>query len=29
VGKKQLESEAANWQRLSSAISQVIGLEEA
>src|SRR6204780_2006698 len=29
VGRKQLESEAANWQRLSSAISQIIRLEEA
>lgn len=29
AGKKQLESEAANWQRLSSAISQVVELAEA
>ena len=29
AGKKQLESEAANWQRLSSAISRVIRLSEA
>jgi len=29
MGKKQLESEAANWQRLSSAISQIVRLEEA
>ena len=29
LGRKQLESEAANWQRLSSAISQVIQLSEA
>ena len=28
LGKKQLESEAANWQRLSSAISQVVQLSE-
>ena len=27
-GKKQLESEAANWQRLSSAISHIIQLSE-
>ena len=29
LGKKQLDTEAANWQRLSSAISQVVGLAEA
>jgi transcriptional regulator len=29
LGKKQLESETANWQRLSSAISQVVQLSEA
>jgi transcriptional regulator len=29
LGKRQLESEAANWQRLSSAISHVVRLEEA
>ncbi len=29
LGRKQLESEAANWQRLSSAISHVIQLSEA
>jgi PadR family transcriptional regulator, regulatory protein PadR len=28
LGGKQLESEAANWQRLSSAISRVIQLSE-
>jgi len=28
LGRKQLESEAANWQRLSSAISRVIQLSE-
>ena len=28
LGKKQLESEAANWQRLSSAISHVVQLSE-
>ena len=28
LGKKQLESEAANWQRLSTAISQIIQLSE-
>lgn len=28
-GKKQLEAEAANWHRLSSAISQVVRLSEA
>jgi len=29
LGRKQLESEASNWQRLSSAISHVIQLSEA
>jgi transcriptional regulator len=29
LGKKQLESEKANWRRLSAAISQVIKLSEA
>src|SRR3989454_8221069 len=29
LGRRQLESEAANWQRLSSAISHVIKLSEA
>jgi PadR family transcriptional regulator PadR len=29
LGKKQLASEAANWQRLSSAISQIVQLSEA
>ena len=29
LGRRQLESEAANWQRLSSAISQVIQISEA
>ena len=29
LGRKHLESEAANWQRLSSAISHVIQLSEA
>jgi PadR family transcriptional regulator, regulatory protein PadR len=29
LGRKQLESEAANWERLSAAISHVVGLEEA
>jgi DNA-binding PadR family transcriptional regulator len=29
LGRKQLESEAANWQRLSSAISHVVELSEA
>src|ERR1700704_4727352 len=29
LGRKQLESEAANWQRLSSAISHVVDLWEA
>ena len=28
LGKKQLESEAANWQRLSAAISHVVQLSE-
>lgn len=28
LGRKQLESEMANWRRLSSAISQVIQLSE-
>src|SRR5579863_1490874 len=28
LGRKQLESEAANWKRLSGAISHVIQLEE-
>jgi DNA-binding PadR family transcriptional regulator len=28
-GRKQLDSEAADWQRLSSAISHVIQLSEA
>ena len=28
-GRKQLESETANWQRLSSAISHVVRLSEA
>ena len=28
LGRKQLESEAANWQRLSAAISHVIRLSE-
>ena len=28
LGRKQLESEAANWQRLSAAISHVIQLSE-
>jgi transcriptional regulator len=28
LGRKQLESEAANWKRLSDAISHVIQLEE-
>ena len=27
-GRKQLEAESANWQRLSGAISHVVGLEE-
>ena len=29
LGRKQLESEAANWERLSSAISHVVRLSEA
>ena len=29
LGRKQLEAETANWNRLSSAISQVIKLSEA
>jgi transcriptional regulator len=29
LGKKQLASEAANWQRLSAAISHVVRLSEA
>ena len=29
LGRKHLEKEAANWSRLSTAISQVIRLEEA
>jgi PadR family transcriptional regulator PadR len=29
LGRKQLESEAANWQRLSAAISHVVRLSEA
>ena len=29
LGRKQLESETANWQRLSSAISHVVDLSEA
>jgi PadR family transcriptional regulator len=29
LGRKQLESEAANWQRLSAAISYVVQLAEA
>src|SRR5262245_7734785 len=28
LGKKQLDAEAANWHRLSSAISQVVRLSE-
>jgi PadR family transcriptional regulator PadR len=28
LGRRQLEKEAANWQRLSSAISHVVQLEE-
>ena len=28
LGKKQLDAEAANWQRLSSAISRVVQLTE-
>jgi transcriptional regulator len=29
LGRKQLDREAVNWTRLSSAISQVVALEEA
>jgi PadR family transcriptional regulator PadR len=29
LGRKQLEKETAQWQRLSSAITQVVGLKEA
>ena len=29
LGRKQLEKEAANWTRLSEAITQVVGFEEA
>ncbi len=29
LGRKQLESEAANWQRLSNAISALVRLKEA
>jgi len=29
LGRKQLESETANWQRLSAAISRVVQLSEA
>jgi hypothetical protein len=29
LGRKQLQKEAANWMRLSDAITQVVGLEEA
>jgi len=29
LGRKQLEKEAANWKRLSAAISHVVQLEEA
>ena len=29
LGRKQLESETANWQRLSTAISSVVALAEA
>ena len=29
LGRKQLESEAANWERLSGAISRVVRLSEA
>jgi transcriptional regulator len=29
LGRKELESETANWKRLSSAISQVVQLSEA
>jgi PadR family transcriptional regulator, regulatory protein PadR len=28
-GRKQLETESANWDRLSSAIARVVGLKEA
>lgn len=28
LGKRQLEAEAANWERLSSAISQIVRLSE-
>jgi PadR family transcriptional regulator PadR len=29
LGRKQLEKEAANWNRVSAAISGIVGLEEA
>lgn len=29
LGRRQLQKESANWQRLSGAITQVVGLEEA
>jgi hypothetical protein len=29
LGRKQLETETASWQRLSSAISHVVALSEA
>jgi transcriptional regulator len=29
LGKRQLQTEAANWARLSDAITQVVQLEEA
>jgi transcriptional regulator len=29
LGRRQLEKEAASWERLSAAISHVVGLEEA
>jgi PadR family transcriptional regulator PadR len=29
LGRKQLEKEAANWNRLSAAITQIVKLEEA
>ncbi len=29
IGRRQLEREAANWQRLSAAISQIVRIEEA
>src|SRR5204862_7791604 len=29
LGKKELEKEAANWNRLSAAISQIVNLTEA